>query len=107
MRRKAVVWAVAGVALTAGYPAVAGWNPGLPAMVAAGVLVGCWLVVLHYLPVLFGWVGELLDPVFVCVASGVSRVFVALGAWMFSVGLRLGFWARFVHRVDVSGGGHE
>lgn len=101
MRAKAFFQvAVAGV-LTAAYPVIAGWKPGLLSMVAAGVLVGSWMMVLHYSPVLIGWVGELLAPLAVCVVSGVSRAFVALGAWMFSVGLRLGFWASFF------GGGYE
>ncbi len=106
MRAKAFLLGSLAGFLTAAYPVIAGWKPGFPAMVAAGVLVGSWMMFLHYSPVLIGWVGELLAPLAVCVASAFGRLAFFVGRWVVWIGLvlfgvakRADWWVRFGHGV--------
>lgn len=79
---------VAAVGLTVGYRQVAGWDS--PASwIGACVVVGSWLVLLHWSPVLIGMLRELMSPMAIEVRRGVGHHAIKAGMRIEAAGKRV------------------
>lgn len=83
MNLMAVGAVVAAVGFTVGYRQIAGWDTPV-SWIGAGLVVGSWLALLHYAPVLIGMLRELMDPIY-------CEVRRSVGHYAIKVGMRLQF----------------
>lgn len=90
---RTVIKMVLAIALTFGYMAMANKVSHPVALVAGGVVVFGWLMLIEALPQFFAWYGELISPAVAAGRSFVGSLVCEVGVWVMWVGSRIGGFA--------------